>query len=126
CSGCSSAAQMANHLAVKLDREGLAEMSCIAGVGGNVRPLVRLAQSGRPILALDGCALQCVKHSLAERGVAPAAHVLLHELGAKKRFHTDFDPDQAQALYGQVAEAARNLHPASALAEPAQEAEAAS
>src|SRR5690606_30629496 len=106
CSGCSSAAQMANHLAVKLDREGLAEMSCIAGVGGNVRPLVRLAQSGRPILALDGCALQCVKHSLAERGVTPTTHVLLHELGAKKRFHTDFDPDQAQALYGQVAEAA--------------------
>lgn len=35
CSGCSSAAQMANHLAVQLDRTGLAEMSCIAGVGGN-------------------------------------------------------------------------------------------
>lgn len=27
CSGCSSAAQMANYLAVSLDRRGLAEMS---------------------------------------------------------------------------------------------------
>ncbi|TAK94969.1 MAG: zinc-binding protein, partial [Aquabacterium sp.] len=36
CSGCSSAAQLANHLAVRLDREGIAEMSCIAGVGGRV------------------------------------------------------------------------------------------
>ena len=35
CSGCSSATQMANHIAVKLDRQGEAEMSCIAGVGGN-------------------------------------------------------------------------------------------
>jgi uncharacterized metal-binding protein len=37
CSGCSSSAQMANYLAVQLDRQGLAEMSCIAGVGGNVK-----------------------------------------------------------------------------------------
>ena len=34
CSGCSSAAQMANDLALRLDRAGVAEMSCIAGVGG--------------------------------------------------------------------------------------------
>ena len=37
CSGCSSAAQMANYLALQLDRQGEAEMSCIAGVGGNVK-----------------------------------------------------------------------------------------
>ena len=35
CSGCSSAAQLANHLAVRLDRDERAEMSCIAGVGGS-------------------------------------------------------------------------------------------
>jgi uncharacterized metal-binding protein len=40
CSGCSSAAQMANYLAIQLDRLNLAEMSCIAGVGGNVKKLV--------------------------------------------------------------------------------------
>ena len=32
CSGCSNVAQLANTLAVRLDRAGLAEMSCIAGV----------------------------------------------------------------------------------------------
>jgi len=51
CSGCSSAAQLANRLAVRLDRAGLAEMSCIAGVGGRVPSLVRhaerAARSGR-------------------------------------------------------------------------------
>ena len=34
CSGCSNAAQMANQMALWLDCEGEAEMSCIAGVGG--------------------------------------------------------------------------------------------
>jgi uncharacterized metal-binding protein len=37
CSGCSSAAQMANYLAIQMDRKNLAEMSCIAGVGGNAK-----------------------------------------------------------------------------------------
>jgi uncharacterized metal-binding protein len=32
CSGCSSAAQMANSIALRLDREGHAEMSCISEI----------------------------------------------------------------------------------------------
>lgn len=102
CSGCSSAAQLANHVAVQLDRRQLAEMSCIAGVGGNVPHLVRIAQSGRPILALDGCALQCVSNSLAQRGVVASKHLLLHEQGIKKRQHADFDPIEAQRVLAQA------------------------
>lgn len=121
CSGCSSAAQMANHLAVQLDRRGVAEMSCIAGVGGNVPSLVKVAQSGRAILALDGCPLECVKNSLAQRGVAPTSHVLLHELGVKKRYRADFDPAEAETLFDRIADAARALQGASgAGAEPGQ------
>ena len=54
CSGASSAAQMANCIAVRLDRLKVAEMSCIAGVGGDVKPLVRTTKSGRTVIALDG------------------------------------------------------------------------
>ena len=61
CSGCSSAAQLANHVALQLDRKGLAEMSCIAGVGGDVPHLMKLARSGRPIIGLDGCPSVCVQ-----------------------------------------------------------------
>ena len=102
CSGCSSAAQMANHVAVRLDRSGLAEMSCIAGVGGDVPHLVRIARSGRPILALDGCPLECVRSCLAQRGLEPDRHLLLHEHGVKKRQHDDFDAVQAQQVYRQA------------------------
>lgn len=107
CSGCSSAAQLANHLALRLDRAGLAEMSCIAGVGGNVPALVIKAKQalaqGRPVLALDGCALSCARACLAERGLAPTAHVQLHEHGVRKQLGTDFDAQQADALYERLA-----------------------
>src|SRR3972149_266596 len=64
CAGCSRAAQMTNYLAQRFDREGLAEMSCIAGVGGNAGNVARVARCGRPILALDGCSLACASAPL--------------------------------------------------------------
>jgi uncharacterized metal-binding protein len=90
CSGCSNIAQLANQLAIELDRDNIAEMSCIAGVGGGVKKLVKLAQSGRPIIALDGCALHCVKHCLARENVSPTHHFTLSEYGLKKHYKTDY------------------------------------
>lgn len=102
CSGCSSAAQMANALALRLDRLGVAQMSCIAGVGGDVPALVRLARAGRPIVAIDGCPLHCVQSCLARHDAAPALHVVLTEQGVRKRAHADFDPEEADRVLADV------------------------
>ncbi|MFZ6008755.1 MAG: putative zinc-binding protein [Bacteroidota bacterium] len=102
CSGCSSAAQMANHIALRLDRNGAAEMSCIAGVGGNVKKLVRLAQSGRPIIVIDGCPLACAKACLKNHHLLPDAHIVLTDHGVDKKQHQDFDPHQAQVILQQI------------------------
>ena len=110
CSGCSSAAQLANHVALQLDRRGVAEMSCIAGVGGDVPHLVKIMRSGRPIIALDGCPLVCVKSTLARHGVAADRHYQLQQYGVKKRSHEDFDPVQAALVLEQV-EADQHTHP---------------
>lgn len=91
CSGCSNVAQLANDVALTLDRSGTMQMSCIAGIGGNIKSIVKLAKSGRPILALDGCKLNCVKHSLATQQIVPTWHIELSELGYKKQQKTDFD-----------------------------------
>ena len=85
CSGCSNVAQLANDIALWLRDRGVADMSCIAGVGGDVKQLVRVATSGRPILALDGCPLNCVKNCLKRHGVEPTWHIQLSDLGIKKR-----------------------------------------
>jgi uncharacterized metal-binding protein len=102
CSGCSSAAQTANQVALQLDRRGIAEMSCIAGVGGDVPHLLKIAKSGRPIIGIDGCVLACVKSSLARHDLSPQWYLQLHEYGVKKRYHTDFDSDQAEAVIAEV------------------------
>lgn len=98
CSGCSSAAQMANHVALRLDRCGAAEMSCIAGIGGDVPSLLKVAHSGRPIIAIDGCPLACATKCLARHDIRPDTHLQLQDYGVKKRLHADFDQGQADRI----------------------------
>ena len=89
---------MANYLALRLDRKEQAEMSCIAGVGGNVKSLVRKAKSGRKIVAIDGCPLACCKACLGNHGVVPDLHFQLADHGIRKKSHVDFDQEQADRL----------------------------
>jgi uncharacterized metal-binding protein len=102
---------MANHIAVKLDRQKVAEMSCIAGVGGDVKSLVRTVKSGRPIVALDGCPLHCVAQTLRRHGLTAEKHFDLSKMGVKKKQHEDFDPQEASRLTDQIREAIQPLNP---------------
>ena len=99
CSGCSNVAQLANDIALKLTRENKAEMSCIAGVGGKVRSLVKQARSGRPIIAIDGCALHCAKQCLANIDMSADLHLTLTDHRLRKRKHEAFDDDDLETAY---------------------------
>lgn len=102
CSGCSSAAQMANFIALQLDRNGIAEMSCIAGVGGNVKKLVRMAASGRKIITIDGCPLACSRACLGNHSIIAQRQFELTAMGVKKRDHEDFDPAEANKIFKKI------------------------
>lgn len=84
CSGCSDAGELADRIARRLAREGAAEMSCLAGIGGRVKPLVNKAASAERILAIDGCPLNCTRHTLELAGFKDFDHLELHKLGMKK------------------------------------------
>ncbi|WP_308367325.1 MULTISPECIES: putative zinc-binding protein [unclassified Microbulbifer] len=102
CSGCSSAAQLTNALAVLLDREKMAEMSCIAGVGGDVRSLVKTAKSDRPKIVLDGCPLHCANNCLQRHGIEPELHIDLSTEGVRKNMHEDPDPEEVERIWNSV------------------------
>ena len=73
----------------------------------NAQPLSVVLRD--PILALDGCALECTRASLAERGVQPVVHLLLNEQGVKKRYASDFDAAEAEQVFQQARSEARAL-----------------
>ena len=74
----------------------------MAGVGGDVPSLLKLALSVRPIIALDGCPLACVQNTLRRHGIAPDQHHQLQIYGVRKHKHQDFDPEQAEAVLYRV------------------------
>ncbi len=85
CSGCSNLAQMAHNISLNLDGDGIAEMSCVSGVAGKVGPIMDLANSGRPIIVIDGCGLSCTKSCLEASGLNADYHYQISDLGFEKR-----------------------------------------
>lgn len=102
CSGCSGAAQMANALALRLDREGLAEMSCVAGIGGGVQALLRRARQPRVRVTLDGCALACARACLVRENIDVSLSIDFASHGVKKRPGGTFDDSDAEKLWREV------------------------
>lgn len=102
CSGASSAAQMANAIAVKLDRKKVVPMGCIAGVGGHVSSLVAKAHTADCIIAIDGCPLRCVEQCLKQHGLKSAIHYDLSSMGVQKRMHEDFNAEKAEEIFEKI------------------------
>ena len=78
-------------------------MSCIAGVGGDVKSLVHKAfsESGN-LFVLDGCRLSCAKECLARHGIEIRHHFILSDYGVKKTQHADPDPWDVERLTEEV------------------------
>lgn len=73
-------------------------------MGGNVKPLVRTARSGRPIIALDGCPLHCAAQILKRHDLTADRHYDLSKLAVEKRKHEDFDPHDAARVLQHILE----------------------
>jgi len=84
CSGSSDTGELADRIARQLTREGAAEMSCLAGIGGRVKSLLHQAEAAERILAIDGCPLNCTRHTLELAGFKNLEHLELHTLGFRK------------------------------------------
>lgn len=59
-------------------------MSCLAGVGGRVKPLLRTAEQAQRILVIDGCPFNCARHTLLKAGISQFEHLALQEAGLRK------------------------------------------
>ena len=109
CSGCSNVAQLANAIAVKANTDGIAEMSCIAGVGGKVKSLVKKAQSNKSIILIDGCVLQCAKECLKGINIEPTEHVILTDYDFKKKYDSQLNLEDEMTVFNDIVEKIKNL-----------------
>lgn len=97
CSGCTSAGELADDVARRLDRDGLAEMGSIAGIGAGDPQQLSKAKARFPIIAIDGCANGCARRCLERHGIEPAHHYVLSSYGVARRSRTAFAAEEAEA-----------------------------
>ena len=84
CSGAADVGAISDQAARKLTREGAGKMFCLAGVGGRVSGIMKTTESASAILAIDGCALDCVRNCLEQAGFTVFEHLRLTDLGFEK------------------------------------------
>jgi uncharacterized metal-binding protein len=84
CSGASDTGEIADRAARKMTREGSGSMTCLAGIGGQVKGIVLSAEAAGAVLAIDGCPLDCAKKTLELAGIRSIRHIRLSDLGLLK------------------------------------------
>jgi uncharacterized metal-binding protein len=85
CSGSSNVGQITNELALRMTREGLGTMSCLAGVGAHISGFVASARDCDQLVVLDGCPLKCAAKVFEHVGITPHVHLMLTDHGFTKR-----------------------------------------
>ena len=83
CSGCSNAGQLSNELAIELDRRGVAEMSCLAGVGAGKELFLKKLRD-REVWVIDGCPIECSLGVFDQIPEHADIHIRLHDFQVKK------------------------------------------
>jgi uncharacterized metal-binding protein len=96
CSGCTSAGELADHVARVLDRAGIAEMASLAGIGAHEPQQLSRARSRFPVIAVDGCANACARRCLERNGIEPSRHYVLSRYGIAKRAGSGFTAQEAE------------------------------
>lgn len=84
CSGAADVGAIADQAARKLTKDGAGKMFCLAGIGGRVSGIMATTESAARVLAIDGCPLNCAKHSLEQAGFRKYEHLQLADLGMEK------------------------------------------
>ena len=84
CSGAADVGALADRAARKMTRDSTGKMFCLAGIGGRVGGIMKTTESAERILAIDGCPLNCAKHTLAQAGFSRLKHLQLADIGMEK------------------------------------------
>lgn len=76
CSGAADVGAIADQVARRLRSEGVAKMTCLAGIGAELPSYVQSAKDSDVNIAIDGCSVAWAKKTLEKIGVIPVSFIL--------------------------------------------------
>lgn len=88
CSGGSNVGQISNRAMIELDKKGLGNAYCLAGIGADLSGFVESARAANTLL-IDGCPVGCGKKAFEKHGITPTRYVVITEFGIGKNHNFD-------------------------------------
>jgi uncharacterized metal-binding protein len=88
CAGGSNVGQISNKVMIELDKKGVGNAYCLAGIGADLSGFVESAKAANTIL-VDGCPVACGKKTLERHGIKPTRYIVITELGIDKNHNFD-------------------------------------
>jgi len=83
CSGGSNAGQISNNIMIELDKRGLGNAYCLAGIGAALTGFIESARAARTVV-IDGCPTGCAGKALEKYGIEPSQYFVVTEFGITK------------------------------------------
>lgn len=100
CSGSSNVGQLTNSLALRLAREDVGTMSCLAGVGAHLSGFVVPAKDCERLVVLDGCEHRCALKTLEHVEAKPHVYINFTEHGFVKKHGVLADEAELERAHG--------------------------
>ena len=84
CSGGADVGYLSDLAARKMMADGHGKMFCLAGIGGNVEPILKATRNADKILVIDGCPVDCAKKTLEKQGFLGFQQIRITDIGFEK------------------------------------------
>lgn len=89
CAGAANVGQFSNRIAIELEKQGIGNLMCTAGIGARAPGLMKSAEASDRIITIDGCPVNCASKTLELAGFKVDKHIVISELGIKKSKERD-------------------------------------
>ena len=84
CSGGANVGEMADRACRQLMYDGVGQMFCLAGLGGDIQGMIQTAKDADLNVVVDGCDVDCGKKTFDRCGVTNYVQVKVTDLGIEK------------------------------------------
>lgn len=115
CSGASNVGALSYLTAMRLAQEGSGNFSCIAGIGGNIPPMIRAAKDAQERIVIDGCPTGCARRIMDSNLIPIDRYVIVTALGIEKTHDFDVDDSNVDIVAREVRGSRKNASPANLL-----------
>jgi len=84
CGGSADVGELTDRTARRLQRDGVAVMSCLAGIGARDDDMLANAMFAERVLLMDGCPKACARRTFEQAGLKRFRHFDLSCIGLRK------------------------------------------